>query len=1599
MKSGPAVKKKKRKIIKNSNPDDAFVPVGLITLEKSPSKKDKGEKEKNSSGPGGNDGAGGKKGEKPKPFVLGADEVKGSRRSSTKQEDSELIMAKVLGSKRMSIVQSSGVTINGELDRDLAKAEMAIDISLKRAAGKPAEYNEDPFEDLPTPGRGRGRSPASPSAPAMMLKEPGQSQGAPVKELQHLLQENNQRRSSLASKSKEAVTVPQKPPAEPVEKTEKGPEKAASSGVQVKFEMPKCELDKDGQIKFTDTVDAVLKAQRVDKATKKFISRLKKAEASGAQVPGVNVPLDGVNQGLGSIDGGDSIHTFTTASSPNKEITDRSIMIALEGGSSASPSPLKRINASSTTILPSLVSSPSPGPRGHPSGAPQAGLLGPDTLRANEAYQAQLQAQNQIESEGTLNSQGQGRRGSARAAPVPDRQERYMQQDPRYVQRLVLAHNKLERAAQGGAGSGNGACDEVLRKLQREGGFDSELGGLDGLLPAEVEQAIKSSNKRESKEKGRRRMSRSVAMAPGNGVGRDLSLESLAMRMEGGGGQDGGLQGGNPNSLNRGGFPSLDDPINLNVEMGMQVNRRRGSKGAPSLHAMLEEEMESNAESNSSFRRSSGKWDPEMGRPAPKYLRTSAEQSERAMRLTKGKSGFQGVGNLNLSQVNEESGNESEESDPISLNEPELRRYKKKQPADGNQTRRSSKTQNQIQNSQSAQSLSFAQEGEMGRSGSNTRLFRGETPAQRQQSQDQALAAAAANGTAGSSKGFLPPFNIAKKKSEEKQSSGPGGRPRAPSLIAPGAANQVQQPNPMSSTGAYIGAGGVYPPMGGAYLSREFVDTPQPNQQLAQALEEYSQSQTQNQNPLASPTMGKSKGGKKRRGSRAARKDSVTGTDAQISNKIMIEQHENDKAREESLNGTPGGGSMHSLNSSNPNHINVEKPVPKAELHVAVSDAGGSRPVSRQNGGGSRPGSRQTSRARAGSNDAPGTITLEVSQNPPGTATSRASGVPGSRNSARGSARGSTARSSGRGSSNGERERGLGTVKITEDMLREHIAEPVDPYADLPLYLDKALAYNLDLFSLLETSSVTDLATWCLANSLGKKGGDPRAGRVFILGQLHYSKYDALHMVRVFQAVRPAFVGLESPLDGCEETWKGLSQAFCREIKVAHAKRDTPLGFREPDYSTASPFPDAVKFLTTIGSKAGGGRRRSNAIPVGDKVFSGMQNFAHAQGKVVKGSELDASLCAAPLDPDAILSICNSFSVALPRHLASLFGGGELLHIDANREQALNAVQLMNRQSIGHYLNVVSNTEEEEYRRKQLNGEVVEEAETSGLVANTSRSKDHRDVSKEQASLATTSLTLTNQSANQSKTSGSKGGNTGASPNKKSSSKKEKAKKRAKNLGGLSKFIENRKAVYSKIAQEQRQGLKSGGSLTTVGTVAGTVGWNTGGGGGGVDSLNNTMTTMTGGPGTSDEELMETLQGNLAGQGYNEIDSNFRPETQGSFGSGTGGQGGIGEAGGIDVDSLSPQDLLKRAATASYNVVPTHRLAYVLRDVSERTEPPQITQATLYSREKGMAEAISAISSEKTQRSGFAGQNILAIVGCQHIPGLVSELKKLGFTR
>ena len=78
----------------------------------------------------------------------------------------------------------------------------------------------------------------------------------------------------------------------------------------------------------------------------------------------------------------------------------------------------------------------------------------------------------------------------------------------------------------------------------------------------------------------------------------------------------------------------------------------------------------------------------------------------------------------------------------------------------------------------------------------------------------------------------------------------------------------------------------------------------------------------------------------------------------------------------------------------------------------------------------------------------------------------------------------------------------------------------------------------------------------------------------------------------------------------------------------------------------------------------------------------------------------------------------------------------------------------------------------------------------------------------------------------------------------------------------------------------------------------------------------------------------------------------------------------------------------KKTAELSFNVVPTHRLAFILREVALKTEPQRTSDVIFHQREAGMAATL----------CGFEGR-VLAIVGCQHIPGLQRELENMGYKK
>ncbi len=76
-----------------------------------------------------------------------------------------------------------------------------------------------------------------------------------------------------------------------------------------------------------------------------------------------------------------------------------------------------------------------------------------------------------------------------------------------------------------------------------------------------------------------------------------------------------------------------------------------------------------------------------------------------------------------------------------------------------------------------------------------------------------------------------------------------------------------------------------------------------------------------------------------------------------------------------------------------------------------------------------------------------------------------------------------------------------------------------------------------------------------------------------------------------------------------------------------------------------------------------------------------------------------------------------------------------------------------------------------------------------------------------------------------------------------------------------------------------------------------------------------------------------------------------------------------------------------KTAELSYDVVPTHRLAFILREVALKTEPKNTSDIIFHRREESMASTL----------VGFDGR-VLAVVGCQHIAGLQKELEKLGYS-
>ncbi|CAD7971640.1 unnamed protein product [Amoebophrya sp. A120] len=200
--------------------------------------------------------------------------------------------------------------------------------------------------------------------------------------------------------------------------------------------------------------------------------------------------------------------------------------------------------------------------------------------------------------------------------------------------------------------------------------------------------------------------------------------------------------------------------------------------------------------------------------------------------------------------------------------------------------------------------------------------------------------------------------------------------------------------------------------------------------------------------------------------------------------------------------------------------------------------------------------------------------------------------------------------------------------KSSSSMRGAKVEEPKD-------YLDKAMAYGLDLYRVLRDTTNEDLAEWCLNNPMVAKNS-----HIYILGQLHYSKYDAINMAKVFRRLQPHIVGLEAPLDG-RETWKGLADAFRREA------------LRE-DFG--------LHFLNEIARKA-------------------------------KTEKTDKS----------VLSICNSFPVAMPKYLAG--PSCRILHIDSNRQLALQACELLKQQSLAHYLRIVCDLSDTELDRLvQLGG-------------------------------------------------------------------------------------------------------------------------------------------------------------------------------------------------------------------------------------------------------------------------------------------------------
>lgn len=296
-------------------------------------------------------------------------------------------------------------------------------------------------------------------------------------------------------------------------------------------------------------------------------------------------------------------------------------------------------------------------------------------------------------------------------------------------------------------------------------------------------------------------------------------------------------------------------------------------------------------------------------------------------------------------------------------------------------------------------------------------------------------------------------------------------------------------------------------------------------------------------------------------------------------------------------------------------------------------------------------------------------------------------------------------------------------------------------------YLDKAMMYGLDLYRIMNESSLDDLATWCMSHPLVQQPlSNGTTVPIFLLGQLHYSRQDAVHLIRTIRDLRPGVLGLESPLGDAAETTPGLADACLRE------------GLQSIDR--------LQKFLRDL--------------PLLKKPRGNNKTRGHE-----------------------ILGICDSFSVALPRHCAAAFGGAKLTHIDqerAGRAQALVACQLMNDHSVGHFLKIIC-------------------------------------------------------------------------------------------------------------PAGDRQ---SGGS--------------------GEDQADRIM--------------------------------NLR---------------------------LPPEELLARVAEVSWNVLPTHRLSYVLREVALQTEPKQTSNMIFLNREQVMAQNLAAATAHSGNRP------VLGIVGCQHLPGIVDALRKMGW--